>query len=460
MAKETEIKLRVSPSDMQRLAAHPLLEQHRCQDWQTRPLLNAYYDTPARDLARAQVALRIRQDGEQRIQTLKSKGCSVAGLSERNEWDWMIDGDSLVLAHLDDSCWPASLHDLDKQQLVELFRTDFTRQSVELALSWQNQPVRIEVARDQGLVRTADEDEQICELELELREGPAAALLDLALQLAQDIPLMPCDISKAERGYRLLQADSFELQVSAATLDAEQSAESAFAALMQEKLAASQRLAEQYRHAGHWKLLQQWVAQLVAMRALLGSMGQVVPRKNSHDLRQLLDALLADWQPRMQAGGQSREQRDAMPAAFASELANTRWGCFSLQLALWLHQQRWGEGRNARAERQAQAPLNRWLPRVLQEEAQALGLEAYKLKAYALGEQLPRLERLLVWLESARQQLAPAQLDDTLGALRQLHQAAVGGEPEATAACLLRLGADKGWKQLVRGTLQADTTQA
>ncbi|WP_215201240.1 CYTH domain-containing protein, partial [Escherichia coli] len=49
---------------------------------------NQYYDTPGRELARAKVALRMRRDGEQYIQTLKSRGQSVAGLSERNEWDW------------------------------------------------------------------------------------------------------------------------------------------------------------------------------------------------------------------------------------------------------------------------------------------------------------------------------------------------------------------------------------
>ncbi len=84
MATETEIKLRVSPSDMDKLADHPLFNRYRSQDWQSRELLNAYYDTDNGDLARAQVALRIRRDGEQFIQTLKSKGRCEFGVLRSN----------------------------------------------------------------------------------------------------------------------------------------------------------------------------------------------------------------------------------------------------------------------------------------------------------------------------------------------------------------------------------------
>ena len=38
--------------------------------------------------AQAKVALRLRRDGEEVIQTLMTRGHSVAGLSERNEYDW------------------------------------------------------------------------------------------------------------------------------------------------------------------------------------------------------------------------------------------------------------------------------------------------------------------------------------------------------------------------------------
>ncbi len=109
MQKETEIKLRVSRATLEALQEHPLLKKRNKSGWERRELYNQYYDTPGRELARATVALRMRRDGEQYIQTLKSRGQSVAGLSERNEWDWYLEKNKLDLKKLDDKCWPAAL---------------------------------------------------------------------------------------------------------------------------------------------------------------------------------------------------------------------------------------------------------------------------------------------------------------------------------------------------------------
>jgi inorganic triphosphatase YgiF len=84
-----------------------LLKKRNKSGWEQRELFNQYFDTPERDLAAAKVALRVRRDGEQFIQTLKTRGQSVAGLSERNEWDWNLAKAKLDLKKLDDSCWPA-----------------------------------------------------------------------------------------------------------------------------------------------------------------------------------------------------------------------------------------------------------------------------------------------------------------------------------------------------------------
>ncbi len=292
-----------------------------------RELFNRYYDTADFALANAQVALRIRRDGEQLIQTLKSKGASVAGLSERNEWDWTLKSNRLVLSHLDDSCWPESLAELDKKQLKAVFSTDFKRQFAELR--WQRDGVEtvVEVALDQGLVIAGQQQEDICEVELELRAGEPAALLELALELAADVSLMPCDISKAERGYRLFDGNSYSVAADSAELTAEMPLDDAFAAIAWQLLGNSQRLAEQYRFNGHWKLLEQWLQQLVSLRALLASLGQAVPRPSSNPLRTQLDALIDDWRVRILAGADNQETREAAPLAFTNELEGTAGGC-------------------------------------------------------------------------------------------------------------------------------------
>lgn len=449
MFKEVEIKLRATAETLQAVKQSSFIEGYRCSDWQERSLDNQYFDTPCFRLADARVALRIRKDAEQFIQTLKTKGSSVAGLSERNEWDWTIEAAQLDLSLLTDACWPQSLQDLDKQQLQCIFHTDFTRQLVELCWEHEGKAVRVEVALDQGQVRTNDgRSESISEIELELREGEPEALLQLAQELARQFPLMPCDISKAERGYRLLHPASFDLQLPMQGLTAETAMDSAIEELAWQLLSGSQRLAEQYRYSKNWKLLQQWIYSLIQLRALLTGAGQIIPRKTSHALRQQLDALLGDWLKFIDAGD-NQELRQQAESTFAAELQLERWGVFSLSLALWLHQKGWQQARNERAQRQAQAELARWLTRTLREDLQHLRDSGYADHPERLTEQLQRLERIVFWLEHARQVLELEQKDDLLGSLRHVLVAARTENEEALRQYSLGLWQNPACKQLM-----------
>ena len=442
MPTETEIKLRTSRATLEALREHPLLKKRNKSGWQKHALSNQYFDTPDHALADAKVALRLRRDGEHVIQTLKSRGQSVAGLSERNEWNWPLQSAELDLGKLDDSCWPASLAGLDKNTLQPIFSTDFVRDKADIAWGRGKARVSIEAALDLGQACTGAQQEEICELELELRAGEPAALLELAIELATDLPLMPCDISKAERGYRLFDPASYSLSLPAPALQAGQALDDVFAAIAWHLLGSSQRLAEQYRFNGHWKLLEQWLQQLTDLRALLASLGQAAPRVSSHALRETLDALLNAWRPLVLSGQQAESIRQQAPALFAEELGQTRWGLFSLQASLWLLQRSWQTGRNARGNRQGQATIDNWLPRLLGEEALALQLTRYQQQPEDLAEQLPRIERLLVWLRHARQVLEVPEVDRLYGELLKLE-------------ALARQPIDAG--QLAARTLQAHT---
>ncbi len=424
MQKETEIKLRASRETLAALRDHPLLKKRNKSGWQRHELFNQYYDTPGRELAQAKVALRLRRDGDQFIQTLKSRGQSVAGLSERNEWDWYLDKAKLDPKKLTDDCWPAALVELDKKTLKPIFTTDFVREKAEIAWGRGKARVVIEAALDLGQVLIGKHAEEICELELELRQGEPEALLELASELAADLPLMPCDISKAERGYRLHDADSYALSLPAPALEASMALDDTFAALAWHLLGNSQRLAEQYRFNGHWKLLGQWLQQLVDLRALLGSLGQAAPRASSRELRGLLDALIQDWRPRIEAGQDDEAIRQSAPGEFAAELDRPRWGLFSLKASLWLLRRGWTAGRNSRGNRQGAAELGNWLPRLLGEEAEALQLLRYQQQPEDLAEQRPRMERLLVWLRLARTTLEVPETDRLYGELTKLYELA------------------------------------
>ncbi|SFP72244.1 Inorganic triphosphatase YgiF, contains CYTH and CHAD domains [Geopseudomonas sagittaria] len=453
MVKETEIKLRASRATLAALREHPLLKKRNKSGWQQSELFNQYFDTPERDLAQARVALRLRRDGEQYIQTLKGRGQSVAGLSERNEWDWPLDKNKLDLKKLTAECWPAELAELDKKTLKPIFTTDFLRDKAEIAWGRGKAKVVIEAALDLGKVTAGKQSEEICELELELREGDPAALLELAIELAATLPLMPCDISKAERGYRLFDPTCYSLSLPEPQLDAAMPLDDAFAALAWQLLGNSQRLAEQYRFNGHWKLLEQWLQQLIDLRALLGSLGQAAPRASSRELREALDALLEDWRPHVQAGQDDDSVRQATPEQFAEELSDPRWGLFSLQASRWLLTRAWTEKRNERGARIGAAGIGRWLQRFLTEEAAALQLDRYQRQPEDLAEQLPRLERMLVWLRLARSVLEIPEADRLYGELNKLAELANRplGEEELLAtrtAQALTVFMTKGWKAL------------
>lgn len=428
MAKETEIKLRASAATLDALRAHPLLKK-RCKDgWQRHELSNCYYDTDTRDLAHAKVALRVRRDGDRYIQTLKSRGQSVAGLSERNEWEWPLSDATLDTARFDDSCWPAELADLDLRRLQPVFDTDFVRDAAEIAWGRGKARTIIEVALDQGEVRAGEQREAIIEVELELRQGEPAALLELAEQLAAELPLMPCDISKAERGYRLHDAASYTLYLAAPELDAETPLDEAVVRLGWHLLASSQRLAEQYRWNGHWRLLVDWVHQLIDLRALLGSLGQAAPRTTTRELRQTLDELLADWRPLAVIGQDDEDARRQAPQRFASELEQPRWGLFSLRAARWLQTRGWTQGRTGRGERQGATPLGQWLPRLLAQEAAELPLLRAVTEPELIEQQLPRLERMQVWLHLARGSLDLPEADRLYGELGKLAPLSAHGD--------------------------------
>ncbi len=195
MSNETELKLLLSEHDHSRLMAAPCLAGYPRVELH---LSNTYFDTPEHALSDARVALRIREKNGRYIQTFKTKGQSIKGLSRRGEWEWDLDQPQLDLDKLAD-IWPQSLTAIDTTSLQPVFRTDFKRQVIDMI--WDH--AEIEVALDLGHVIVGDKTSLISELELELKSGNEAALHSLAKELQREADLIPGDISKAEQGYRL-----------------------------------------------------------------------------------------------------------------------------------------------------------------------------------------------------------------------------------------------------------------
>jgi triphosphatase len=205
---ERELKLALAPSQHDDIA--------RFFDERTGPgrpveLVNIYFDTPGCALAKAKSALRLRRTPEQWLQTYKTLGKSIAGLSNRKEWEMPVERDALqidaLLAECDDDAARDAL-ERAAPELIALFKTDFRR----IVWDIEREGSQIEVALDLGDI-TADVDgaarhAEISELELELRSGEESALSMLAAELRGAFPeLTPEDLSKAQRGYLLRQQD-------------------------------------------------------------------------------------------------------------------------------------------------------------------------------------------------------------------------------------------------------------
>jgi triphosphatase len=162
-------------------------------------LVSTYYDTSNLELKRRGLTLRVREQGNRFIQTVKTGDPGGGDLLMRGEWE-----DELAESRPDTEAAQSGEHLPDgiANDLQPLFATDVTRTTFAIEPA---PATRIEAAIDQGEIRAArgGETEPISEIELELKSGDAAALYDIALQLLDVAPIRIEPRSKSDRGYRL-----------------------------------------------------------------------------------------------------------------------------------------------------------------------------------------------------------------------------------------------------------------
>jgi triphosphatase len=210
MSMEIELKLAVEPHQIPPLLAW--LESEAGPPT-IQSLRNIYLDTPSFSLHQQRAALRLRQvssnGGTHWVQTLKTAGQSVNGLSARHEWECAVSGAALEIEQFPEPA-RAFLSQLDHAP-IPLFCTNFMRRSWRIAATGG----AVEVALDEGEVNVLPDSgarTKICELELEwINDDSAAADLQISARALQALasrlhalgPFTPSNMSKAERGYTL-----------------------------------------------------------------------------------------------------------------------------------------------------------------------------------------------------------------------------------------------------------------
>jgi len=197
MSKEIELKMVVLPAVIES-ALPELLERLGAKAIKETWLVNTYFDTPEMSLNKSRVALRVRQKDGLFIQTLKTKGNSVAGLHRRGEWEWVVPENKLDAALLVGGVWPS---EISTDDLIPFFETNFKRTSAIIECAG----TKIELAVDCGYINAGEKQVPLSEVELEIIEGDAGHLFEVAEIIAEIMPVMPSDVSKAEQGYRLGQ---------------------------------------------------------------------------------------------------------------------------------------------------------------------------------------------------------------------------------------------------------------
>ena len=195
---ELELKLDASPSDIGLLKA-VALPQLTARPPTTQHLVSVYFDTPKLALRKGGFSLRLRFDGDRRIQTIKaSRGVGV-GLFDRGEWETEVQGDGVDL----DAVRATPLHAVllqDRHPLAPVFETVIDRTVWRLS---QGSSV-VEVALDEGRVVAGDRTSPIAEVELELKHGSPSDLFALLHGLGEARALRLGVVAKSERGYALL----------------------------------------------------------------------------------------------------------------------------------------------------------------------------------------------------------------------------------------------------------------
>lgn len=223
MGTETELKLSLPRNALARLRRHPLILA-AAKSGNASTLENTYYDTPDLLLKKHGVAVRIRRQGRRQLQTVKCAATASSGLSQRPEWERPF-SEAFDFSAIDRAA-TRKLLSRHQDELVPVFSTRFRR---ETRVYSPDADTRILIMIDTGELTCNEHSAPICEIELELDSGQPHDLLLLAAELARDIPVLPDDVSKSERGYRLLAGlASRAARAEASHIEAHQSPVDAF----------------------------------------------------------------------------------------------------------------------------------------------------------------------------------------------------------------------------------------
>lgn len=168
----------------------------------SKDVFNEYYDTPEQLLGSRKIGFRVRAVDGVFEQTVKTQGQVQGGLHQRPEYNVALTSARPDLNKFDPEIWGEDFDaKLVNKHIVKLFITHFHRTQFDIETSES----LVELVLDMGEVRVEGDALPICEIELELKRGPASYLYDIAELICSAMPARLSNITKAARGYRLFK---------------------------------------------------------------------------------------------------------------------------------------------------------------------------------------------------------------------------------------------------------------
>ena len=503
--REVELKLDMTPDALEVLETLPWLLQ-RAEEKTTRRLVSTYFDTPDFRLLERGVTLRIRKVGRRRIQTLKTARDRHLVAASRGEWEVDVGTDRPDLSAFADDL-PSELASLTaSSELTPVFETRIRRRAVRLVWpAGDRGDARIEMALDTGAVVAGRRRVPVCQVELELLDGPDEALLELAVALRREVPLRLSHVDKAATGYGLVAGvPPAHHKAGRLRLDPRQSAGDAMQAVLRHCLAhalANERTAVDGRNP---EGVHQLRVALRRLRSALTVFAPLLPPEQQErwkgEARWLLgalgkgrdlDVMLIELLPGLAAADgadasleplrvAAAERSAAAQAGIREAIRAQRTGDFLLDLAGWIERRGWREPEDGERSEALQTPLAAFAVHAVQSRFRKLRkagrgfarlgpgarhkvrVQAKKLRycmeflagafaASAVKDQLARLTRLLDLL---------GRRNDIAVARRLVDELVDAAPPDARIAVARAGGELLGWHAHAAAILEKKTVRA
>jgi triphosphatase len=196
---EVELKLWVAPEDISSVLKSPRFASSLHNP--TREMLDSvYFDSEDRFLRDHGLTLRVRHEGDKRVQTIKSADHG-AGFFERSEWEQTIEDDQPDFSGVKDTALGQILTDEVGKELKPVFETRIERTAYHLSGNGAD----IILAIDEGQILATDSSQSVSEIDLELKQGNPADLFKIARDIFDIVPAHLEFKSKPERGYELVE---------------------------------------------------------------------------------------------------------------------------------------------------------------------------------------------------------------------------------------------------------------